>query len=80
MVCAALLDRIIEPLASRCSKFRFKPLDPSSTQMRVEMIAQAEGVELDAGVSELAWSALVSVCALFAAIASNGSLEKDPQC
>lgn len=43
-------DRIIEPLASRCSKFRFKALDPSSTRARVEMIADAEHVQLDDGV------------------------------
>ena len=35
---------IIEPLASRCSKFRFKPLDPSSTSTRLEQIASAENV------------------------------------
>lgn len=36
--------RIIEPLTSRCSKFRFKPLDMSSTQSRLEFIAEVEGV------------------------------------
>ncbi len=41
---------IIEPLASRCSKFRFKPLDTGSTERRVEMIRDAEGVALDEGV------------------------------
>lgn len=39
--------RIIEPLASRCSKFRFKSLDPSSTQARIQMIAEAENVQMD---------------------------------
>ena len=38
------LSRIIEPLASRCSKFRFKPLDSSSAQQRLEHIARAEQV------------------------------------
>ncbi|RDX48338.1 P-loop containing nucleoside triphosphate hydrolase protein [Lentinus brumalis] len=38
------VTRIIEPLASRCSKFRFKPLDPTSTSMRLEQIASAENV------------------------------------
>ncbi|KAI0721578.1 replication factor C [Cerioporus squamosus] len=38
------VTRIIEPLASRCSKFRFKPLDPSSTSTRLEQIASAENV------------------------------------
>jgi hypothetical protein len=43
--------RIIEPLASRCSKFRFRPLAQVSSQARIEMIAEAEGVNADAGVS-----------------------------
>lgn len=45
-----LFQRIIEPLASRCSKFRFKALDPSSTRARVNMIADAENVQMDDGV------------------------------
>ena len=36
--------RIIEPLASRCSKFRFKSLDSSSTTTRLQHIADAESV------------------------------------
>lgn len=43
-------DRIIEPLASRCSKFRFKPLEQGSTRARMEMIAENEGVQTDPGV------------------------------
>ncbi|SJX60251.1 probable RFC2-DNA replication factor C, 41 KD subunit [Sporisorium reilianum f. sp. reilianum] len=38
------VTRIIEPLASRCSKFRFRSLDTSSTKTRLEMIASAESV------------------------------------
>ncbi|KAI0670573.1 replication factor C [Trametes maxima] len=38
------VTRIIEPLASRCSKFRFKPLDPGSTSTRLAQIASAENV------------------------------------
>lgn len=38
------VTRIIEPLASRCSKFRFKPLDPTSTSSRLAQIATAENV------------------------------------
>ncbi|TFK55241.1 replication factor C [Heliocybe sulcata] len=40
------VTRIIEPLASRCSKFRFKPLDPSSTSARLSQIAAAEHVDV----------------------------------
>lgn len=38
--------RIIEPLASRCSKFRFKPLDSTSTADRLQKIATAEHVDV----------------------------------
>ncbi|KAI0831101.1 P-loop containing nucleoside triphosphate hydrolase protein [Trametes gibbosa] len=38
------VTRIIDPLASRCSKFRFKPLDPASTSARLAQIASAENV------------------------------------
>ncbi|PIL23818.1 hypothetical protein GSI_13569 [Ganoderma sinense ZZ0214-1] len=40
------VTRIIEPLASRCSKFRFKPLDSSSTSTRLAQIASAENVPI----------------------------------
>lgn len=46
------VTRIIDPLASRCSKFRFKSLDQGNAVKRVEDIARLEGVSLDAGVSE----------------------------
>ena len=36
------VTRIIEPLASRCAKFRFQPLPPSSMRYRLESIAKAE--------------------------------------
>ena len=44
------VTRIIEPLASRCSKFRFKALDNSAAGMRVAHIAETEGLNLDDGV------------------------------
>lgn len=44
------VTRIIEPLASRCSKFRFRMLDNTSTQDRLESIARAEGVDFEQGV------------------------------
>ncbi|SGY40785.1 BQ5605_C003g02421 [Microbotryum silenes-dioicae] len=39
------VTRIIEPITSRCSKFRFKPLDTSSTEIRLRSICVAEGIE-----------------------------------
>lgn len=38
------VSRIIEPLASRCAKFRFKPLDSVSATNRLKYIAAKESV------------------------------------
>ncbi|KAI9209306.1 P-loop containing nucleoside triphosphate hydrolase protein [Polychytrium aggregatum] len=38
------VSRIIEPLASRCAKFRFKPLDRVSIKARLDHIAKQENV------------------------------------
>lgn len=46
------VTRIIDPLASRCSKFRFKSLNQESAVGRVDDIARLEGVKLAPGVSE----------------------------
>lgn len=46
------VTRIIDPLASRCSKFRFKSLDQGSAVARVGDIAKLEGVRLAKGVNE----------------------------
>ncbi|EOD53192.1 putative activator 1 41 kda subunit protein [Neofusicoccum parvum UCRNP2] len=43
------VTRIIDPLASRCSKFRFKSLDTGSAAKRLEGIAANEGVALGEG-------------------------------
>ena len=43
------VTRIIEPLASRCSKFRFKSLDHGSTRLRLMYVAEHEGVICDEG-------------------------------
>ncbi|KAG5929906.1 hypothetical protein E4U42_003967 [Claviceps africana] len=43
------VTRIIDPLASRCSKFRFKSLDQGNAKKRLEMIAVTEGVSLEDG-------------------------------
>ncbi|KAJ5463456.1 hypothetical protein N7475_008400 [Penicillium sp. IBT 31633x] len=44
------VTRIIEPLASRCSKFRFKMLDNSAAGSRIADIAKQEGLQLEDGV------------------------------
>lgn len=41
------VTRIIDPLASRCSKFRFKSLDQGNAKKRLEQIAEKEGVALE---------------------------------
>jgi replication factor C subunit 2/4 len=43
------VTRIIDPLASRCSKFRFKSLDQSNAKKRLMEIAEKEGVPLEDG-------------------------------
>jgi replication factor C subunit 2/4 len=50
MYCSNRVARIIEPLASRCSKFRFKPLDNSSARERLEYIAATEQVPVNHAV------------------------------
>ncbi|KAI4185756.1 MAG: hypothetical protein L6R41_003939 [Letrouitia leprolyta] len=44
------VTRIIDPLASRCSKFRFKSLDQENAKMRLEDIAEIENVKMEDGV------------------------------
>lgn len=46
------VSRIIEPLASRCAKFRFRPLHGAVINDRILHIAAAEGVELGEGALE----------------------------
>lgn len=46
------VSRIIEPLASRCAKFRFKPLDTESMNSRLQHIADSEGVRVTPEVLE----------------------------
>ncbi|KAK3182243.1 Subunit of heteropentameric Replication factor C (RF-C) [Lecanicillium sp. MT-2017a] len=43
------VTRIIDPLASRCSKFRFKSLDQGNAKKRLEEIAAAENVLVEDG-------------------------------
>ncbi|KAK9358615.1 P-loop containing nucleoside triphosphate hydrolase protein [Lipomyces starkeyi] len=44
------VTRIIEPLTSRCSKFRFKPLDTGDAVSRLQDICKKEGVKYEDGV------------------------------
>jgi replication factor C subunit 2/4 len=46
------VTRIIDPLASRCSKFRFKALDKGNAGRRLDDIARLEGVPLGEGAVE----------------------------
>lgn len=46
------VTRIIDPLASRCSKFRFKTLDQGNAEKRLEDIAVNEDVKLEPGAVE----------------------------
>ena len=46
------VSRIIEPLASRCAKFRFKPLHEGVMEDRVTAVATAEGVRLGDGAMD----------------------------
>ena len=41
------ITRIIEPLASRCAKFRFKPLDDQSIENKLKEITLAESILLE---------------------------------
>ena len=46
------VTRIIDPLASRCSKFRFKSLDQGNAKKRLEEIASNEHVKMEEGTVE----------------------------
>ena len=46
------ITRIIDPLASRCSKFRFKPLDNQDALSRLQYIQKVENIRLEEGVLE----------------------------
>ena len=43
--------RIIDPLASRCAKFRFKPLEGQVMQNRLKQICKEENLAISAEVT-----------------------------
>ncbi|OAP63613.1 hypothetical protein AYL99_02840 [Fonsecaea erecta] len=51
-LCCNYVSRIIDPIASRCSKFRFKALEGSEAVARIEAILKAENVKYEGGVIE----------------------------
>jgi replication factor C subunit 2/4 len=53
-LCCNYVSRIIDPVASRCSKFRFKALDGGQAKGRVEDILEKEDVKYEDGVIEKA--------------------------
>jgi replication factor C subunit 2/4 len=46
------ITRIIDPLASRCSKFRFRPLDNQDALARLEHIQKQESINIERDVLE----------------------------
>merc|ERR1712216_454204 len=46
-LCCNYVSRIIEPIASRCAKFRFKPVPQVAMLERLQFIAAEEGVECE---------------------------------
>lgn len=51
--CCNYVTRIIDPIASRCSKFRFKALSGGDAHGRIEEILKAENVAYEDGVVDL---------------------------
>ncbi len=41
------ISRIIEPITSRCAKFRFKPLSSEAISKRIQFICDAESITIE---------------------------------
>lgn len=46
------INEIIDPIASRCTQFRFKPLDKKSVVEKILSIAKSENIEIDTKCAE----------------------------
>merc|ERR1712166_780652 len=46
------VSRIIQPITSRCAKFRYKPLSEGATVARLTHIASSEGIRANAAVMQ----------------------------
>ncbi|KAL6940551.1 Subunit of heteropentameric Replication factor C (RF-C) [Hanseniaspora vineae] len=56
------VTRIIDPLASRCSKFRFKPLDSFNALSRLEYIAEQEDVVFSENLRSEVCTKILNIC------------------
>lgn len=54
------VSKIISPLASRCAKFRFKPLDGTTMQSRLEYVCKAENINSEHTADVVQWIMKVS--------------------
>lgn len=55
------VSRIIDPLTSRCAKFRFKPVDQKDGLAKLMQISRAEGVRFEAGQEEATLTKLLGL-------------------
>ena len=60
-----LFSRIIEPLASRCAKFRFKPLSEEVMSNRILHICSEEGLNLGGEVCTYAFKVFLFIYLVF---------------
>lgn len=56
------VSRIIEPITSRCAKFRFKPLSESVMTERLKYICQEENIHIEDSVRIIFLNCFCDVC------------------